>query len=78
MSALPSRESKKARRFRMTNQILNFLGRLHKDEAGQGLVEYVMIFGIVAFGTTAGMGSLASTINSTFVVISAIFGRYIT
>ena len=62
----------------MTNQILNSLGHLHKDEVGQGLVEYVMIFGIVAFGTTAGMGSLASTINSTFVVISTIFGRYIT
>jgi Flp pilus assembly pilin Flp len=62
----------------MTKQILNFLGRLHKDEAGQGLVEYVMIFGIVAFGTTAGMGTLASTINSTFTAISTIFGKYIT
>jgi Flp pilus assembly pilin Flp len=62
----------------MTNKSLNFLSRLQHDEAGQGLVEYVMIFGIVAFGTTAGMGSLASTINSTFVVISTIFGKYIT
>ncbi len=61
----------------MTNQILNSLGDLHKDEVGQGVVEYVMIFGMVGLATTAGMGSLASTINSTFTVISTIFGKYI-
>src|SRR5205814_1149319 len=44
----------------MTNLILGSLVRLHKDEAGQGLIEYVLIIALVAFAATAGMSSLAS------------------
>ena len=62
----------------MTNLILNLLVRLRKDETGQSLIEYVMIFAFVAFGTTAGMLSLASGINSTFTAVSTIFGKHIT
>ena len=46
--------------------ILNQLTRLHDDESGQGLVEYLLILALVAFAATAGMGSLASGLNSAF------------
>ena len=62
----------------MTNLILASLVRLHKDEAGQGLIEYVLIIALVAFAATAGMSSLASGMNSAFTEISTILGKYIT
>ena len=62
----------------MTNLILASLVRLHKDEAGQGLIEYVLIIALVAFAATAGMSSLASGMNSAFTQISTILGNYIT
>ena len=52
--------------------------RLHEDEAGQGLVEYLLILALVAFAATAGMGSLATTVNSAFTQIGTILGSYIT
>ena len=62
----------------MTNLILASLVRLHKDEAGQGLIEYVLIIALVAFAATAGMSALASGMNSAFTQISTILGSYIT
>jgi pilus assembly protein Flp/PilA len=62
----------------MTNLILNTLVRLQNDEAGQGLIEYVLIIALVAFAATAGMSSLASGINSAFSAVSTILGNYIT
>jgi pilus assembly protein Flp/PilA len=62
----------------MTSLILSSLVRLHKDEAGQGLIEYVLIIALVAFAATAGMSSLASGINSAFTAVSTILGNYIT
>ena len=62
----------------MTNLILGSLIRLHKDEAGQGLIEYVLIIALVAFAATAGMSSLASGMNSAFTAIITILGNYIT
>ena len=61
----------------MTNLVLA-LNRLHKDEAGQGLVEYLLILALVAFAATAGMNSLATGLNSAFTRISTILGTYIT
>jgi pilus assembly protein Flp/PilA len=58
--------------------VLNSLTRLHKDEAGQGLVEYLLILALVAFAATAGMGKLASGLNSAFVAVGSILGAYIT
>jgi pilus assembly protein Flp/PilA len=62
----------------MKNVMLNSLMRLHKDEAGQGLVEYLLILALVAFAATAGMGKLASGISSAFTQIAAVLGTYIT
>jgi pilus assembly protein Flp/PilA len=42
------------------------------------LVEYLLILALVAFAATAGMGSLASGLNSAFSRIGIILGGYIT
>jgi len=62
----------------MTKLMLNLLTRLHKDEAGQGLVEYLLILALIAFAATAGMGSLASGLNSAFSAVGSLLGGYIT
>jgi len=46
--------------------MLQILRRLHKDEAGQDLIEYALVGLIVALGASTGMGSLASSINNEF------------
>jgi pilus assembly protein Flp/PilA len=61
----------------MTQHFLHQLSRLQKDDAGQGLVEYLLILALVAFAATAGMNSLASGLNSAFAQISTILGQYI-
>jgi pilus assembly protein Flp/PilA len=61
----------------MTNLLFNVLSRLHDDEAGQGLVEYLLILALVAFAATAGMNSLATGLNSAFTKIGSILGNYI-
>ena len=61
----------------MTNLVLTSLNRLHKDEAGQGLVEYLLILALVAFAATAGMNNLATGLNSAFSKISTFMGQYI-
>jgi Flp pilus assembly pilin Flp len=61
----------------MTKQILKSLVALHKDETGQGLVEYLLILALVAFACIAGMKALANGINSAFTKVSTIIGQYI-
>jgi pilus assembly protein Flp/PilA len=61
----------------MKNLILESLNRLHNDEAGQGIVEYMLIIALVAFAATAGMSSLASGVNSAMTKIGSILGVYI-
>lgn len=58
--------------------ILNSLASLHRDEEGQGLVEYLLILALVAFAATAGMGSLASYLNQAFSSIGSLVSAYIT
>ena len=61
----------------MTTLVLKSLSRLHQDESGQGLVEYLLILALVAFAATAGMKSMATGLNSAFTQISTILGQYI-
>jgi len=61
----------------MVNFVSNFLAQLHKDEEGQGLVEYLLILALVAFAATAGMGSLASYLNQAFSAIGSLVNAYI-
>ena len=62
----------------MVQLMINHLSRLQNDEAGQGLVEYLLILALVAFAATAGMNSLATGLNSAFSQIGTILGQYIT
>lgn len=61
----------------MITFVLNTLTRLHDDESAQGLVEYLLILALVAFAATAGMGKLASGLNSAFTAIGSVLGVYI-
>jgi len=62
----------------MMKVLRNAIIALDKDEAGQGLIEYVLIVALVAFAATAGMKSLANSINSAFSQVGTILGSYIT
>jgi len=62
----------------MKKAFINNLMRLHNDESGQGLVEYLLILALVAFAAVAGMTSLAAGLNSAFGKVSSILGHYIT
>jgi len=57
--------------------MVNLLLTLHKDEAGQGLVEYTLIIALVALAATAGMSTLASYLNSAFTKVGSKLGTYI-
>ena len=50
----------------------NLILKLHKDEAGQGLVEYALIIALIAFAAVVGMNSLASDINLAFSKIGSV------
>jgi pilus assembly protein Flp/PilA len=62
----------------MTKALSQFIVRFHQNEAGQGLVEYLLIIALVAFAATAGMGSLATGLNSAFSAVGSLLGAYIT
>jgi pilus assembly protein Flp/PilA len=62
----------------MSNFLLTLISCLHRDETGQGLVEYLLVLALVAFAATAGMHSVANTINSAFSQIGTLLGQYIT
>lgn len=55
----------------------SILKSLLREDSGQGLVEYVLILALVAFAATAGMNTLASSINSAFTKVGSILGNYI-
>ena len=61
----------------MMTFVLNYLVSLHKDQEGQGLVEYLLILALVAFAATAGMGSLASYLNVAFSDVGSMLNKYI-
>jgi len=50
--------------------MINTLKRLHKEEAGQDLIEYALVALIVALGALAGMGKLASSLNGEFTKVA--------
>lgn len=62
----------------MTSRFVKYFIRLHREESGQGLVEYVLLIALVAFAATTGMSQLASSINSAFTQVGTILGDYIT
>lgn len=61
----------------MSVEIVRLLSTLHRDEEGQGLVEYLLILALVAFACTAGMNVLASGLNNAFSEIGSLVNAYI-
>lgn len=49
-----------------------------REEHGQDLIEYLLIGGIVALGATAGMGNLATNLNTAFASLGTKAAAYIT
>jgi len=49
-----------------------------KDENGQDLIEYALVVALIAFAATAGMGSLATSMNLAFTHIGTKMTTYIT
>jgi Flp pilus assembly pilin Flp len=58
----------------MTKQLLDSLVCLHRDESGQGLVEYMLILALIAFGAVVAMKALAVSISSAFSKIGSMLG----
>jgi pilus assembly protein Flp/PilA len=56
----------------MTSLILQSASKLHRDEAGQGLVEYALIIALIAFAAVVGMNTLATDINTAFSLIGSV------
>ena len=50
----------------------NLILKLHKNEAGQGLVEYALIIALIAFAAVVGMNTLATDINNAFSLIGSV------
>jgi pilus assembly protein Flp/PilA len=50
----------------------NLILKLHKNEAGQGLVEYALIIALIAFAAVVGMNTLAGDINLAFSKIGSV------
>ena len=61
----------------MTQLILKSLNKLHKDEAGQGLVEYALILALVAFAAVLAMQTLAQDVNNAFTGIGSTLAIYV-
>ena len=61
----------------MKSLILRSLTRLHKDESGQGLVEYALILALVAFAAVLAMQTLALDINAAFTGIGGMLSHYV-
>ena len=61
----------------MANSFLSMLARLHQEEEGQGMVEYVLIIALVALAATAGMTKLAAAINNAFSAVGSLLNSYV-
>ena len=54
----------------------NIFTALHEDESGQDLIEYALVVALIAFAATAGMNSLAGSINTAFAKIGTTLNTY--
>ena len=50
---------------------MRFLMNLHKDEAGQDLIEYALVAALIALGATAAMSTLANSISNAFSTVGS-------
>ena len=61
----------------MKHALLQALKNLHREEAGQDLIEYALVVALIALAATAGMSNLATALNSAFSKLGSIMGTYI-
>lgn len=47
----------------MVNRFRSFFARLHRDEAGQGLVEYVLVVSLLVLTAITSMNTVATALN---------------
>jgi Flp pilus assembly pilin Flp len=50
----------------MMNRFRSLVTRLHQDERGQGLVEYVLVVAFLVLVATASMSTIADSIKTIF------------
>jgi Flp pilus assembly pilin Flp len=50
----------------MMNRFRSLVTRLHQDERGQGLVEYVLVVAFLVLVATASMQTIATSIHTIF------------
>ncbi len=63
----------------ITNRFkLAFRLRTLLNEEGQDLIEYALVVALIAFAATAGMSSLAASINNAFLSVGTTLSSYIT
>ena len=64
----------------MKDKLLKFATKMQilQDEEGQDLIEYALVVALIAFAATAGMGSLATAINTAFSGIGTTLTTYVT
>jgi pilus assembly protein Flp/PilA len=51
--------------------------RILRQESGQDLVEYALVVALIALAATAGMGTLAGSINTAFGALGTKMGTYV-
>jgi pilus assembly protein Flp/PilA len=77
-SALSKQDDRETtRESSMMTFLFSALIRLQTNESGQGLVEYLLILALIAFAATAGMHTVASTVNSAFTQVASMLAQYI-
>jgi pilus assembly protein Flp/PilA len=62
----------------MKDNLLKQVMKLLLDEEGQDLIEYALVVALIAFAATAGMSTLAASINAAFASIGTTLSVYIT
>jgi len=61
----------------MANWLGSLVSRMHHEEGGQGIVEYMLLIVFVALAATAGMSNFAVALNSLFTAVGSLVGTYI-
>ena len=56
---------------------LSVMLQMLKDENGQDLIEYALVVALIAFAATAGMGSLATSLNQAFTNMGSKVSTYV-
>ena len=54
----------------MSRPFGKYLVRLHNDQEGQGLVEYLLIIAMLALGAAAGLRFVANGVNTSLAVMA--------